>query len=100
MKRTHHSEYLPIKSLFIKPAENAFISDEILSEQWEELNYLKKPKFSAALIEYNAFEANIKKEGIEVHHFPLQKDLSIDSIYCRDASIATDFGIIICNMGR
>ena len=24
----------------------------------------------------------------------------IDSIYCRDASIATDFGMIICNMGK
>jgi N-dimethylarginine dimethylaminohydrolase len=24
----------------------------------------------------------------------------MDSIYCRDASIATDFGVIICNMGK
>jgi N-dimethylarginine dimethylaminohydrolase len=24
----------------------------------------------------------------------------MDSVYCRDASIATDFGIILCNMGK
>ena len=32
--------------------------------------------------------------------FRLNKNVSIDSIYCRDASIATDFGMIICNMGK
>lgn len=100
MKTTHHSEYLQLKSLFIKPAENAFISDEVVSAQWNALNYLEKPEFGVALDEYKSFEAKLKKNGIEIHHFPLQKELSIDSMYCRDASIATDFGIIICNMGK
>ena len=37
-----------------------------------------------------------KKENI----LKIGSDLTIDSIYCRDASIATDFGMIICNMGK
>lgn len=32
--------------------------------------------------------------------FPQDNSVSMDSIYCRDASIATDKGMIICNMGK
>lgn len=35
-----------------------------------------------------------------MHHFPFDNAVKIDSIYCRDASIATDFGMILCNMGK
>ena len=42
----------------------------------------------------------IKKEKIAIHEFPFDPAVSIDSIYCRDASIATDFGMIVCNMGK
>ena len=97
---THQSEYLKLKSIFIKPAKNAFISDAILSAQWKGLNYLEQPKFNSAMDEYETFEAKLKSEGVVIHNFPEQVELTIDSVYCRDASIATDFGMIICNMGK
>ena len=100
MKTTHHSEYLKLRSLFIKPVDNAFISDAMLQTQWDEMNYLEQPKFDLASDEYETFEAKLKSDGVVIHHFPKQKDLTIDSIYCRDASIATDFGMIMCNMGK
>ncbi|RMA66370.1 dimethylarginine dimethylaminohydrolase family protein [Ulvibacter antarcticus] len=100
MKTTHHSEYLKLHSLFIKPAKNAFFSEATLHAQWEELNYLEQPKFNSAIDEYNIFEAKFLKEDIQIHHFPADAMLTIDSIYCRDASIATDFGMILCNMGK
>ena len=34
MKTTHHSEYLKLESVYIKQAENAFVSDIQLREQW------------------------------------------------------------------
>ena len=100
MNTTHHSEYLRLKSIFIKPAKNAFISEAILSAQWKELNYLEQPRFDTSMDEYESFEAKLESEGIVIHHFPQNSTLSIDSIYCRDAAIATDFGIILCNMGK
>jgi hypothetical protein len=39
MKTTYHSEFHRLKSVFIKPAKNAFISEEILEEQWQNLYY-------------------------------------------------------------
>ena len=100
MNTTHHTEYLKLKSIFIKPARNAFISEAILREQWEGLNYLEQPLFHPAMDEYESFETKLQIEGVVVHHFPKREELTIDSVYCRDASIATDFGMIICNMGK
>jgi len=99
-KETHQSEYLSLKSVFIKPVANAFVSRNIIEKQWEALHYLSKPDFHKAVEEYKVFEDALVKSGSEIHHFPMDDSLSIDSIYCRDASIATDFGMILCRMGK
>lgn len=99
-KTTHHSEYLKLASVYIKPAKNAFQSDTLLESQWSELNYLSKPDFSLALGEYEKFESIFKENDIVVHYFPSSENVKMDSIYCRDAAISTDFGVIICNMGK
>ena len=100
MSKTHHSEYLKLQSVFIKSAKDAFQSDELLENQWDELNYLSKPDFKISLEEYQKFEAIFSENNIEIKRFPSNENVKMDSIYCRDASIATDFGIIICNMGK
>jgi len=100
MRTTHHSEYLKIESIFIKPVELAFVSETQLSEQWLDLNYLSQPDFDISLAEYAAFEKSISTNGVKKHRFPFDEKLTLDAIYCRDASIATDFGMIICNMGK
>lgn len=71
-----------------------------LSEQWQELNYLSRPEFDSSLEEYDKFQEYFVKSNISLEYFPFNKNVQIDSIYCRDASIATDFGMIICKMGK
>ena len=100
MNTTCHSEYLQLVSVFIKPVEHAFISNKKLESEWKELNYLSLPDFKNATEEYKNFENKLKSHAISIEYFPLNESLSIDSVYCRDASIATDFGMIICNMGK
>lgn len=100
MKTTFQSEYLKLKTVFLKPAKNAFVSDIHLSEQWRDLNYLSRPDFELALDEYNDFETCLINANVGLRFFPKDKTVNIDSIYCRDASIATDFGMVICNMGK
>ena len=100
MKVTRHSEYLKLASVYLKSAKNSFLSEEELSEYWEILQYLSKPNFKKSLEEYAAFHTFFIEKNISTSFFPINKKTKIDSIYCRDASIATDFGIIICNMGK
>jgi N-dimethylarginine dimethylaminohydrolase len=100
MKVTSHSEYLKLKSVYIKTVQNAFLSKCQINEQWQELNYLEKPDFEVAMREYIGFEKLLNDSNIDLLYFPEDSKVKLDSIYCRDASIATDFGMIICNMGK
>ena len=95
-----HSEYGTLKSVFVKGAKEAFISDAHLEKHWASLNYQGKPDYKKSLTEYNSFQELLAKSGADIHHLPEDSKVNIDSIYCRDSSIATDLGIIICNMGK
>ena len=98
--KTAHSEVGRITSVFIKNVNAAFRSNQFISSQWRKLNFLSKPNFDEAKNEYSFFEEIVKKQGTEVHYFPESDQVKIDSIYCRDAAIATDGGAIICRMGK
>ena len=100
MKTTYHSEYLKLNTVFIKSAKNAFVSEQVLKEQWRAHNFLDQPDYKMTLVEYDFFRKILQKNGAALYDFPFNKNVSIDSIYCRDASIATNFGMIICNMGK
>ena len=95
-----HSESGKLSSLFIKKATAAFIDDAHVSMYWEALNYLGKPAIEKAINEYEAFEKILKDHGAQVYYFPEDSSVNMDSIYCRDAAIATSQGMIICNMGK
>lgn len=97
---TCHSDIGKIKTLFIKNVQQAFINDEHIKEHWEKLNYLGKPDMQLALAEYKNFESILKGYGVEIFYLPEDDAVNMDSIYCRDASIATNNGMIICNMGK
>jgi N-dimethylarginine dimethylaminohydrolase len=100
MNYTAHSETGRIKSLFIKHVQQAFLSNAHIEPDWKKLNYREKPDFDIALREYESFLSIIKRSGAEIHSLPEEASVNMDSIYCRDASIATNRGMIICNMGK
>jgi N-dimethylarginine dimethylaminohydrolase len=100
MKKTCHSEIGKLKSVFIKKAEDAFQNEALISDQWKDLNFLGKPDYEKAKAEYQKFESIFSANKIDIFHFEKDETVSMDSIYCRDAAIATDHGIIICNMGK
>ena len=100
MKSTCQSEYGKIKSIFIKNVKDAFVNDERVDKEWKALNFLGKPARLTAEREYKKFEELLINNGSELNYFTQDDSVSMDSIYCRDASIATDHGMIICNMGK
>jgi N-dimethylarginine dimethylaminohydrolase len=100
METSHQSETGKLLSVFIKKAKDAFVSDSHLEGYWKKLNYLSKPDLAKAIHEYDVFEALLKEEGINIQYLPQRNTVNMDSIYCRDAAIATNKGMIICNMGK
>jgi N-dimethylarginine dimethylaminohydrolase len=99
-RSTCHSEVGSIESLFVKPAGDAFISADKIASEWKPLNYLSAPDLARANREYEVFESLLRKAGIPYHTFLPDPGLSLDSMYCRDASLATDGGMILFHMGK
>jgi N-dimethylarginine dimethylaminohydrolase len=98
---TSHAEYGPIKTLLLKHARDAFRSQELITRQWKELNFLSEPELPKAASEYSAFHDLVTGEGLaQVTMLPQDASVTLDSLYCRDAALATDFGMIMCNMGK
>ncbi len=100
MNTTCHSDIGKIKSLFIKNVQQAFISESHIDQHWQALNYLDKPDLATSITEYASFEMLLKMQGAHIYYLPEDASVNMDSIYCRDAAIATDGGMIICNMGK
>lgn len=100
MSYTCHSEFGKIKSIFIKSVENAFINNDTIDAQWKELNYLGKPDLQIAKEEYQIFESILSNNDTDIQHLAHHDSVTMDSIYCRDAAIVTNGGMIICNMGK
>lgn len=100
MNQTAHSETGKIKSLYLKKAIDAFSNESHIDQQWKSLNFLGKPDLVKAINEYSIFESFLKDNGVELFYFNKDDSVNMDSIYCRDASIATNKGMIICKMGK
>lgn len=98
--RTHQSEVGKLVEVYINPVQNAFGDPNKLSQQWEELFYHDAPDYPKAVEEYKNFEQILVGQGIKVSHFEADPNIKLDGIYARDAAIATDHGVIICNMGK
>lgn len=100
MAKTFHSEYHPIASVCLKPAKAAFCNNKKINAEWESLQYLARPDLERAGVEYDAFRTLMQQQGAQILELPADPQLSMDSIYCRDASVATNSGMILCNMGK
>lgn len=95
----NNTEYRPIKRVLLNPPDHSFKSQAKLDSEWSELNYLAVPDFKGSINEYDLFSKLVGAGG-EVDYLVGNIETTIDSIYARDASIATSHGMIIGKMGK
>jgi N-dimethylarginine dimethylaminohydrolase len=100
MSLTFQSEFGELKSLLLKTPKESFISQGYVEEHWRDLNYLAVPDFAKAQDEYEAFKEIFTDRGVAIELLEQNDKTGMDSIYVRDASIATDHGMLICEMGK
>ncbi len=100
MKQTFQSETAHLQSIILKTPEAAFLNQKKIDQEWERLNYSSNTDFETARTEYHQFQSIFENNAVKIHHLPKNEQLSLDSIYCRDASILTDKGAILCRMGK
>ena len=84
----------------LKDARDAFRSREDIAREWQLLNFTAPPDLDRAIAEYDRFAAVLADHGAGVDRLPPARDVSLDSIYVRDASVVCDRGAILCRMGK
>ncbi|MCB0689532.1 MAG: hypothetical protein KDC53_23495 [Saprospiraceae bacterium] len=97
---TSQAEYGLIKSLTLKCAEDAFISPDKVDAEWKDLAFTEALDWHESVREYAVFMAILEDRHRQIHYLVEDASQSLDSIYCRDAAIMTDSGLILCNMGK
>jgi N-dimethylarginine dimethylaminohydrolase len=97
---TYQSDFKKIKSMLVKHPKDAFIDQQHADERWENLFYTSRPDVSKAIDDYESFLEVFRTYDIELHFLPDNDKAGLDSIYVRDASICTNGGMIISNMGK
>ena len=96
---TCQSETAPLASVAVKCPREAWRDQATVDREWLALGYLDRPDFVSAVGQHEAFLERLG-EGCELVRLPADARTGLDSIYARDASIATDRGLILCNMGK
>jgi N-dimethylarginine dimethylaminohydrolase len=93
------NEYDRLTQVVVKHARDAFLGPEVIAGQWERHGFTAPPDFDEACRESDAFIDLLVGHGVEPMLLP-QDDVTIDSIYARDASVVGPRGLVLCAMGK
>ena len=94
------NEYSLLTQVAIRSPLNSFLTDEKLSNEWQDLRFHAKPDLKESINEFIEFRKLLLNNEIKIIDLPQAKDLTIDSIYTRDSILISPKGLILCNMGR
>ncbi|MGH9496104.1 MAG: dimethylarginine dimethylaminohydrolase family protein [Candidatus Sulfotelmatobacter sp.] len=68
--------------------------------RWRDLGFHHAPDFALAEAQHAAVCKELTSAGAEIVELPPAPDLSLDAAYTHDASLATDFGLILMRPGK
>ena len=94
------NEYDPIKVVGVRRAQEAFVHQVKIDGEWKDLRFKSPPGWDEAVYEHRGLVDVLRHSGAMVQSLPAHPNLTLDSIYTRDATIVTPKGLILCNMGR
>jgi N-dimethylarginine dimethylaminohydrolase len=68
--------------------------------RWRDLGFHHAPDFGTSQSQHDALCRELQAAGAEVMELPPATDASLDAVYAHDASLATDFGLIVMHPGK
>jgi N-dimethylarginine dimethylaminohydrolase len=68
--------------------------------RWRKLGFLRAPEFATAQAQHASLCKELGAAGAEVVELAPASDLTLDAVYTHDASLATDFGLILMRPGK
>ena len=95
-----HSMVGPLKRVLVCSPRSAGWSQPNRTARWRELGFGHAPDFAKAQEQHQELCAELTAVGAEIVELPPSNDLSLDAAYAHDASLATDFGMILMRPGK
>ncbi|OWZ84762.1 dimethylarginine dimethylaminohydrolase family protein [Natranaerobius trueperi] len=99
MKYNGVSEVNKLRTVLVKHAKDAYVSQKYLEKYWKQYNFLTCPDYERAIEEYEKFLKLLQLNVDDVYFLP-EDESGIDSIYVHDPAVITPKGAILGNMGK
>jgi len=95
-----HSMVTPLQRVLVCSPRTAGWNQPERVSRWRDLGFHHIPNFDEAQSQHDTLIRELESAGAEVIEIPPANDGSLDAVYAHDASLATDFGVIIMRMGK
>ena len=95
-----HSMTGELLRVMVCPPDNAGWGISGKAGAWRELGFQHAPDFAAAQSQHEILCELLSEGGAEVVCLPATESLTLDAVYTHDASLATDYGLVLMNPGK
>jgi N-dimethylarginine dimethylaminohydrolase len=95
-----HSMTGELLRVMVCPPGNAGWNVSRKAAAWRELGFRHAPDFAAAQRQHEILCGLLREGGAEVVTLSSTESLTLDAVYAHDASLATDYGLVLMNPGK
>jgi|ERR1700722_5317669 len=95
-----HSMVGELQRVLVCSPRAAGWNDPDRMSHWRELGFHHAPAFGEAQLQHEAVCHQLAAAGAEIVQLPPLNALSLDAVYVHDASLPTDFGLIVMHPGK
>jgi len=90
----------PLRRVVVCTPRTAGWNRPDVAGRWCELGFLHAPDFDKAQAQHDALYRELRAAGAEVEELPPAAELTLDAVYTHDASLPSDFGLIVMHPGK
>jgi len=95
-----HSMVRPLERVLVCSPRSAGWNQPDRATHWQELGFHHAPDFEVSQSQHEALCRELHAAGAEVIEMPPSPTLSLDAVYTHDASLPTDYGLIVMRPGK
>jgi N-dimethylarginine dimethylaminohydrolase len=95
-----HSMTGELQRVMVCPPGNAGWDVSGKAAAWRELGFQHAPDCEEAQSQHKILCGLLSEAGAEVVCLPATESLTLDAVYAHDASLATDYGLVLMNPGK
>jgi len=95
-----HSMVDPLRRVLVCSPRTAGWNNPERAATWQELGFLHPLAFEAAQAQHQAMRRELDAVGAEVLELSPAEELTLDAVYAHDASLPSDFGLIVMRPGK